>query len=1276
MNRIRKSFALGIVFLLLATSVTLTVDSSPSQEVIDEPEDFKKIGRSASHRQTPIRIDNNTDLAEQAEANDWPGDGNSWDPYVIEGYHIDAHGHGYGIYIGNVTDHFTIRECTIEGSSGNEGEYYRNSGIYIYNTANGRIQSNIIYDNDVGIVLNGSNENTIVQNDIVENSEGLNLMGSYHNLLGSNHVLENEGVGISIKDSYENQISYNNASYNEAHGLLIVDSNSNYVSQQESRGNDGTGIAMIRAQGNLISNSDFSENVVGIEMESSEENELVGNTLNKNQHEGIRAKYSDHNVFDDIALLSNEKGIHLISSNSNVVNYTNFLDNTAYGLFLNNSEDNQVYHNNFIDNDVQAFDNTSTNQWIKGYPDGGNYWSDHEGDDENQGENQDEPGSDGIIDEPYEYIEGDAGAQDNYPLIAEVPTPHVRIESPEEDTEFSYSEVTVTWTSIERFTTSLQYEVRLNEKEWIDVGKGTEYTFTKLEVGTHTVEVRVEGLEGKTDIDSVDFTVDYTVTDISMSPKESTVTAGESQEYDAVGYYNGEEIGSIPVDWSIDGDAGGYWDRDVYISEFAGNWTVTGTYEEIEDEGTLNVKSGPPRQFKFDTIDDQTAGESFNITITAFDEYGNLPEDYTGEATLEDDTGTIEPNRTGTFIDNSWSGEVTITRSREDMTIRARDGRIYGESSSFNVTGAKLDHIEIYPSESQTVVAGDELQFSAEAFDVFGNMITDDAMDFEWENTSVEGIFEETIAGEYSVRAEYENLTSANVSVTVEPSKAESVELDPREDLTVTAGVDVQFSAEAYDEYGNLVTDDEEDFLWSAEGAFIDAGLFYHRKVGDYSVTAILFEEREIKSAPTVVTVEPADASYVMLAPQYDQVVKAGEEIDFSARVYDEYDNLIDDDDTNFTWKNTDDTGLFYETVTGIYNVTASYEDSDKISETVSVEVEPADASYVMLAPEDNPVVKAGEEIDFSARVYDEYDNLISDDEEDFLWQNTDDAGLFYKIRTGIYNVTASYDGVSSEITSVTVEPSDVHEIKIDPSESKLISSLESVDFSAEAYDVYGNLVTDDAEKFTWENTSAEGLFDHREEGVYQVTASFDDVISTPVMITVELEEFKIVVGPILNVNEDPVSDAYVNLSWNDNVASPNQVSLGVYEFRIGLMYHPDDIQFNYTIEHEDLSEQRSGTFNGFESGELKIEDIGQKPRDPAGVGLAVIIIFALLILVILMATKLSLQKTKESQSLEQLKKAAGIEKEDGEEDFIDDEGEGEMHEEIEEEDDFLDEVF
>ncbi len=79
---------------------------------------------------------------------------------------------------------------------------------------------------------------------------------------------------------------------------------------------------------------------------------------------------------------------------------------------------------------------------------------------------------------------------------------------------------------------------------------------------------------------------------IEITPSDSSIQAGESQAYNATVYDEfGNEIGDVTDEttWSIDAEAGGSWTDNVYTSEFAGTWTVTGTYGTLTDTATLTV---------------------------------------------------------------------------------------------------------------------------------------------------------------------------------------------------------------------------------------------------------------------------------------------------------------------------------------------------------------------------------------------------------------------------------------------------------------------------------------------------------------------------------------------------------------------------------------------------------------------------------------------------------------------------------------------------------------
>jgi parallel beta-helix repeat protein len=99
----------------------------------------------------------------------------------------------------------------------------------------------------------------------------------------------------------------------------------------------------------------------------------------------------------------NNAGI-LIHTPYNIITENNIQHNDYLGIHVTDGN-NTIYHNNFFDNTYHAFDETAASVWDNGYPNGGNYWDDYNGTDENE---------DGIGEIPYPT--GNSSS-DRYPLI-------------------------------------------------------------------------------------------------------------------------------------------------------------------------------------------------------------------------------------------------------------------------------------------------------------------------------------------------------------------------------------------------------------------------------------------------------------------------------------------------------------------------------------------------------------------------------------------------------------------------------------------------------------------------------------------------------------------------------------------------------------------------------------------------------------------------------------------------------------------------------------------
>ena len=300
-----------------------------------------------------IRINNDTDFANQAAAEGWPGDGTQSNPYIISGYDIDAHGAGNAIYIGNTTVYFVVENCYLHNTSLQSWPYFAGTGITLYKVTNGTLENNTCSNNDWdGIYLWYSSNNVISNNTCSNNGDGIYLDYSSNNMI-SNNTCSNNDQGIWLYSSSNNVIS-NNTCSNNGYGIYLYYYSSN----------------------NVITNNTYSNNNWdGIFLDSSSNGNVISNNLFAN---------------------NTDYGIYIYSGSNNHIYHNSFYYNQGSGGTYNSSH-------------VQAYDDGSNNYWnsTTGI---GNYWYEWANNNNTNDQNHD-----GIVDWPYK-IAGSAGAKDYYPL--------------------------------------------------------------------------------------------------------------------------------------------------------------------------------------------------------------------------------------------------------------------------------------------------------------------------------------------------------------------------------------------------------------------------------------------------------------------------------------------------------------------------------------------------------------------------------------------------------------------------------------------------------------------------------------------------------------------------------------------------------------------------------------------------------------------------------------------------------------------------------------------
>ncbi|MFX1283027.1 MAG: right-handed parallel beta-helix repeat-containing protein [Promethearchaeota archaeon] len=143
-----------------------------------------------------ITINGNNNFSTLIRDENWPGDGTSSNPYVIEGLTLNGPNSIALISIWNTDAYFIINNCTLNGGA---------IGILLTNVTNAYISNSLIQNNNRGIYLNLSNNNLIADNTITINKYGI-LLGSDLLHLPPSTVNNNTIINNTIYNNVESGV--------------------------------------------------------------------------------------------------------------------------------------------------------------------------------------------------------------------------------------------------------------------------------------------------------------------------------------------------------------------------------------------------------------------------------------------------------------------------------------------------------------------------------------------------------------------------------------------------------------------------------------------------------------------------------------------------------------------------------------------------------------------------------------------------------------------------------------------------------------------------------------------------------------------------------------------------------------------------------------------------------------------------------------------------------------------------------------------------------------
>ncbi|MEW6608468.1 MAG: carboxypeptidase regulatory-like domain-containing protein, partial [bacterium] len=159
--------------------------------------------------------------------------------------------------------------------------------------------------------------------------------------------------------------------------------------------------------------------------------------------------------------------------------------------------------------------------------------------------------------------------------------------------------------------------------------------------------------------------------------------------------------------------------------------------DAIGQQTGIQVTPADLNYFILSTISNQTAGQSFELTITAYDQYNNPKTDYNNPATLSSTLSTADsPTPTAlSFNSGIWAGSVTVYKSgTQKLTIT--DG-VSRESNEFTVKSGTYTKLQIIQPGQQAMpgtsagitgttlsqAAGIEFKITINAIDNWANII-------------------------------------------------------------------------------------------------------------------------------------------------------------------------------------------------------------------------------------------------------------------------------------------------------------------------------------------------------------------------------------------------------------------------------------------------------------------------------------------------------------------------------------------------------------------------
>jgi hypothetical protein len=222
------------------------------------------------------------------------------------------------------------------------------------------------------------------------------------------------------------------------------------------------------------------------------------------------------------------------------------------------------------------------------------------------------------------------------------------------------------------------------------------------------------------------FTID-TITDQAAGEFFAIVVRARDEQNNEATSFNGTVTLSDLTNTITPSSSGafnrGVWSGNVKITQTRANDVITvNGGGKTGDSNPFNVTASTIDHFDISNINNLTADNSFDVTITAKDASNNTVNSFNGTVAISDLSGSIAPATSNAFNSGTLTQSFTITKSYTADKITVTGVGKSSSSNAFDVAPAPLARFDISNVPNRT--AGVSFSITITAQDNFGNTYT------------------------------------------------------------------------------------------------------------------------------------------------------------------------------------------------------------------------------------------------------------------------------------------------------------------------------------------------------------------------------------------------------------------------------------------------------------------------------------------------------------------------------------------------------------------------